>query len=107
MKKRVLRHQKLLEKVGVDYSSFVEVEIATIINTRLRSNKHYERLIDKLDNPKDFLLKSIKNSNISYDDYDLLIKEIITKKANLKEAAVKKTELDIENLKKKISDLKI
>jgi hypothetical protein len=101
--KRPLKNEALLKKVGVDYAFFNDNEIAEILK---KSKFSYSKVLNKLENQTDFLIKSIKNTEISYDDYELLIKEIKKRIEKLKVKEIEKAEKQIEELKQKLIELK-
>ncbi|HVN57584.1 MAG TPA: hypothetical protein VMT63_04750 [Bacteroidales bacterium] len=106
MKKRALRHLELIKHSGANYENFVPLETATIINATIKSKSSYSKLLNGLDKPSEFINKSILNSSLSYKDYEDMIEVIHKKLELLKEDEIKNTEKQIEEVKKRLVELK-
>jgi hypothetical protein len=106
-----MKNEEALKKVGLDYGSFDEKELATIISkvmikTKGITKNKFSKLVNNLDEEStDFTKKMVKYGKFSYDECDDMIKDVKSKKDSLKVDELKKAKEELATIQAKIKEL--
>lgn len=105
-----MKNEEALKKVGLDYSSFDEKEVATIINKVILekigiAKARYVKLLNNISEPAEFVQKVVKYGRFTYGECDDLILDIEGKKEDMKADELKKAKEELVAIQARIKEL--